>query len=353
LSHTPSPGLVFPFPEAPAYGEVIEVADDILWTRIPLPFRLDHVNVYLIRDGESWTLVDTGINTAEAMAAWETLFAGPLAGKRISRVIVTHHHPDHIGLAGWLCRKLGADLLTSQTAYMTCKVIGFADYSLRQYFDFYVAHGMSAEGAGIISIQGNEYLRLVSDLPPSYLRLVHTDSLRIGTRDFRVITVDGHSAEQIMLYCDADKLLIAADQVIEKITPNISVYADEPDGDPLGHFLRALRGMRAKLPEDALVLSGHRLPFYGLHQRCAEFEDHHEERCQIIRDACRVAPCSVASLVPALFPRKLDPHQMSFAFTETLAHVNRLVRRGELRQIRDGAKFLYAPADAPETGAFS
>lgn len=338
--------LQFPFQNPPEAGTVISVAPGVLWARIPLPYRLDHVNVYLVEDGDSWTLIDTGINTDAAKAAWQTLLQGPLSGFSISRVVVTHHHPDHIGLAGWLCEKFGAELLTSQTAYMTSRVISLAPHEtgLRQYFDFYVNHGMTEETAGLVAIHGSEYLTLVAELPPTFLRLLLADKLMIGSREFRVITTDGHAPEQILLYSERDKLLFAADQVIERISPNVSVFASEPNGDPLGHFLRTLRYLRRELPDDTLVLSGHGRPFYGLHERCLELELHHEDRCHLIREACAKSPHSVADLVPILFTRTLDPHQMSFAFTETLAHVNRLVRRAEIVERKVDEKFYYVSA---------
>ena len=347
-AHPSENRLEFPFQDIPGPGEVVTIADGILWARIPLPYRLDHVNVYLIRDGEAWALVDTGINTPEARAAWDTLFTRTLPDLKISRVIVTHHHPDHIGLAGWICERFGAALMTSQTAYMSSRVLSLApqETGLRQYFDFYVSQGMNEESAGLVAIQGSEYLRRVSDLPLTFLRLVQSDKIAIGDSEYRVITVDGHAPEQIMLYNDKDRLLFAADQVIERISPNVSVFANEPNGDPLGHFLRSLRLMRQELPNDVLVLSGHGRPFRGLHERCLDLERHHEERCQRIRDACLGGRQSVADLVPILFPRPLDPHQMSFAFTETLAHVNRLMRRSELRMSVDNGRIFYVTGPA-------
>ena len=337
--------LTFPFQDIPQPGQAVTIADGVLWARIPLPYRLDHVNVYLVRDHDAWTLIDTGINTAEARATWESLFAGAFNGLPISKVIVTHHHPDHIGLAGWLCERFGAELLTSQTAYMSSRILSLApqETGLRRYFEFYVSQGMSEEVAGLVAIQGNEYLRRVCDLPPTFLRLLQGDKITIGEREFRIISVDGHAPEQIMLYDDKGRLLFAADQVIERISPNVSVFANEPNGDPLGHFLRSLRLMRQELPADVLVLSGHGRPFLGLHERCTDLELHHEERCQRIRDACAQRPHSVADLVPVLFHRPLDPHQMSFAFTETLAHVNRLMRRSELRKTVENGKIFYLP----------
>lgn len=335
-------GLSFPIETPPETGEVIEIADGLLWFRIPLPFLLDHVNIYLVRDHDGWAVIDTGIRTDTAIAVWDQLLAGPLAGKRISRVIVTHFHPDHIGLAGWLCERFDAPLLTSQSTYMTSRVISLApnETGLRQHYDFYTSHGMSKEAAGLVAINGSEYLRLVSPLPLTFLRLLMPDTLDIGGRSFRIFTGDGHAPEQIMLYCEEERLFFAADQVLERISPNVSAQATEPNGDPLGHFLRSLRFIRAEIPEDVLVLPGHRRPFHGLHQRTRELETHHEERCDLIRAACARGPHSVADLVPILFKRELDDHQMGFAFTETLAHVNRLVRRDEIETVRDGSRLV-------------
>lgn len=339
----PDEGLRFPLSDPPAYGVMARVRDGILWARVPLPYQLDHVNIYFLRDGAGWAVIDTGIQTDAAIAVWELLLNGPLRGAHLTRVIVTHYHPDHIGLAGWLCRRFDAPLLTSLSTYMSSKVISMAhdEKALRQHFDFYISHGMTAEVAGVVAIQGTEYLQRVSDLPHTYLRLLMPDTLDIGGRLFRVLSGDGHAAEQIMLYHDEERLLFAADQVIEKISPNVSVYAGEPHGDPLGHFLRSLRMLRAEIPDDVLVLPGHRRPFVGLHARSTALEAHHEDRCDLIRAACATGPRSVAELVPVLFDRPLDPHQMSFAFTETLAHVNRLIRRGEIAAIRQDGRVLH------------
>lgn len=322
--------LEFPFPEPPAKGELREVAPGIMWTRIPLPFRLDHVNVYLIEDDGGWAILDTGIAHDESKAAWEALFAGPLAGWRITRVIVSHYHPDHIGLAGWLCERFSVPLLTSQTSYLGCINISLDPGALEAhlYREFYRRHGMSDETAKLVSTQGHDYLRMVMPLPLTFRRLVAGDVLVLGRRRFDVLSGDGHAPEQIMLYSAEDRLLLAADQVIAAISPNISVWAVEPDGDPLGLFLRSLARLERDLPQDTFVLPGHQLPFQGLHERCRELANHHMKRCDLIAEACRIAPKTVAELVPVLFPRDLDPHQLSFAFSETHAHVNYMVAGG-------------------------
>ncbi len=324
--------LVFPVAEPPPPGEVAEIAPGILWARVPLPFRLDHINVYLIDDGDGWAVVDTGIGNDATRAVWEQMTSGALAGRRLTRLIVTHYHPDHIGLAGWLCERFGLPLLITQTAYLGCLSVSLSPGALdaKPYRDFYLRHGLDEATTQRVATQGHGYLRMVSGLPPTFERIVAGDTLKIGGRSFEVLTGNGHAPEQAMLYCAADNVLLAADQVLAKITPNISVWAVDPTGDPLGLYLRSLGEIKARVPADALVLPGHQLPFYGLHTRSDELIAHHETRCGLIAAACRSAPRSAAELVPVLFTRQLDPHQMSFAFSEVQAHVNYMLRRGDL-----------------------
>jgi glyoxylase-like metal-dependent hydrolase (beta-lactamase superfamily II) len=326
--------LSFPFAEPPATGEVIEVAPGVLWTRLPLPYRLDHVNIYLIDDGDGWAVLDTGIGDDRSREAWQSLLSGPLAGRRITRLIVSHYHPDHIGLAGWLCQKLDIPLATSQTSYLGCINISLRPGALdaKPYRDFYERHGMSPDAVDSVTSQGHHYLKMVTPLPPTFLRLVDGETLTLGGRDFAVMSGDGHAPEQLMLYCRQDNFFLAADQVIARISPNISVWAVEPDGDPLGLYLRSLHSIRENVPAETLVLPGHQLPFHGLHARCDELAGHHAARCRLIDEACREKPLTVAEIVPILFSRALDPHQMSFAFSEAHAHVNRMIRLRALTQ---------------------
>ena len=332
LNAIDSQGLSFPFPEPPAPGQVIEVAPGVLWARIALPFRLDHVNIYLIEDGDGWAVIDTGIGDAATKAAWLALTSGPLAGRRLTRLFVTHYHPDHIGLAGWLHEQFDIPLLTSQTSYLGCLNISLSPGAAEApvYKDFYLRHGLSAEVTQVVSTLGHGYLRQVTPLPPTFTRIVAGDVLRIGGRDFFVLAGDGHAPEQLMFHCPEANVFLAADQVLAKITPNISVWAVDPEGDPLGLYLRSLATLPRAIPPGTLVLPGHQLPFYGLAERCAALGAHHGERCRLIAGAVAKGPHSVAELVPVMFTRPLDPHQLSFAFSEVFAHVNAMLRLGEL-----------------------
>lgn len=339
--------LEFPFEQPPEPGTVTEVAAGILWARLPLPFRLDHVNVYFLEDDDGWYIVDTGIANRECKAVWQALFDGPLAGLRFKGLIATHHHPDHIGLAGWLCDRLEVPLFTSRTSFLSCLTFTHSPAILEasDYSRFYASHGMSPEIAALVSTQGHDYLRMLSMPPHTYRRLAAGQILTIGSRDFEILTGEGHCAEQVMLNCRADRILLAADQVIEKISPNVSVMAFEPHGDPLGDYLASLRMLAAQISPETLVLAGHRLPFRGLQERCADLAAHHEERCLQIHRAVDAAPRSASALVPILFPKVVVPHELSFAFSEVLAHLNHMVARGEIAwRIRDDGSHVVENA---------
>jgi glyoxylase-like metal-dependent hydrolase (beta-lactamase superfamily II) len=329
-----APSLTFPYPAPPEPGAVIEVASGILWLRLALPYRLDHVNVYLIDDGAGWAVLDTGLDDAPTRAAWDALLAGPLLGRPLTRILVTHYHPDHIGLAGWLCERFDLPLLMSQTEYLVSLTIHIDPGALNAepYRSFYRSHGLDADTTEKLLTNGHRYLRMISGLPRTFRRLIAGERLRIGARTFEVLSGGGHAPEQVMLFCRAENILICADQVLARISPNISVQAMDPEGDPLGIYLRSLASLKRDLPENVLTLPGHNLPFIGLHTRVDELAAHHEARCLAIEDACRCAPHTAADLVPIVFRRAIDdPHQMGFAFSEVLAHVNYMLRENRLQ----------------------
>ena len=327
----PAP-LVLPFPEPPAPGTAVPVAPGVLWVRMPLPFLLDHVNLYLIEDGPGWALLDTGIGDEVTRELWTALLAGPLAGRPITRLILTHFHPDHLGLAGWF----GLPVHMTRTEYLTAQNIRFNREGIGSdaHRAFYVRRGLAAAAVDALMDRGHSYLGMTTGLPPSYTRLESGATLAIGGRMFEVATGGGHSQEQAMLLCRNDRLFFPADQVLARITPNISVFPWEPDEDPLGEYLASLRRVAEWVDDDVLVLPAHNLPFRGLHGRLAELQAHHETRLKALMDACAAGPRTEAELIPVLFRRQLDAHQMGFAMGETVAHVNRLVRAGRLHRRR-------------------
>ncbi len=343
-----APAIAFPHPTPPETGRVIELAPGVLWARLALPFRLDHVNVYLIRDSTGWVAVDTGIADDATRAAWDMLLSGPLRGEGLSALVVTHFHPDHVGLAGWLTSRLGIPLHMPRTEYLFSAAITHG--ALGSNPDFYESNGLSADAVERVTGKGEGYLRMTTGLPSHFHRLVDGGRLRIGGRDFDVLTGGGHALEQAMLHCARDGLFLSADQVLTRISPNISTEAYEPEANPLGEFLGSLARLRTSIPADVLVLPGHHVPFTGLHARIDELLAHHAGRCALIAQACGAAPCSAADLLPVVFDRALDPQQMRFAFHEVVAHVNYMRARGELVRVagQDGVqRFRKAGGDVP------
>ena len=323
--------LAFPHPSAPAPNSVVPIAPGIVWIRLALPFALDHVNVYLIEDGGGWALVDTGIRDDRTIAAWEELLDGELRDKPISRLIVTHFHSDHSGMAGWLCRRLRVPLYITHTEYLRSAALLQERHSdtSESWNRFYQRAGLSAERTGLIARSGHRYMQHTTGLIPARI-LAAGDALTIGQRKWHALTGAGHSPEQLMLYCPADGVLLSADHILARISPNVSVYHAEPEADPLGQYLTSLDDVPQSVDRDVLVLPGHNLPFRGLHARTAQLKLHHAARCDLIEAACRSAPQTVADLLPVLFPRPLDPQQTSFAIGEAFAHVNYMVARRRL-----------------------
>ena len=327
-----APTLIFPHTQPPGPGKLVEIAPGVRWFRLPLPYRLDHVNIYLVEDNDGWTVIDTGLGTDACRTAWEAILSGPMAGQRLTSMIVTHYHPDHVGLAGWLATRFGLPLSMPRPEYLFSLALQYApgDLGADVHRPFYRRHGLSQQVTEAVLSRGHEYLRRTTGVPTTYHRIKHGDSLRIGAKDFQVMTGGGHALEQAMLSRPEERLFFAADQVIARISPNVSVHAMEPDLDALGIYLRSLSDLRDTVPPDVLVLPGHGLPFYGLHERIGELMQHHEERCAAIADACRAQPLSVADIVPHVFQRELDEHQTGFAFGEVLAHVNHMLGRDQL-----------------------
>jgi glyoxylase-like metal-dependent hydrolase (beta-lactamase superfamily II) len=329
--------LRFPVATAPEPGRAEAVAPGIWWLRMRLPFALNHINLWLLEDCGGWVVVDTGYALAETREAWERIFAEHLAGRPITRIIVTHFHPDHMGLASWLVDRWGAPFWTTEKEWLHAQLHarggGEDAAELRRGF----AHraGLDDEGSVIFAERQGNYRRGVPAVPASYHRLADGDTIAIGGREWRVIVGEGHAPEHACLYCEEAAVLIAGDQVLPRISPNISVQAHEPDGDPLSRYLVSLAKLRAALPADTFVLPSHNLPFYGLYERIDELAAHHAARCDEIIAACE-EPKSANDLVPVLFRRVLDRHQMAFALGEALAHLHYLTVRGALVRASGG-----------------
>ncbi|MBK6471673.1 MAG: MBL fold metallo-hydrolase [Betaproteobacteria bacterium] len=341
--------------ELPAPGKTLEVAPGVRWLRMPLPFALDHINLWLLRDEidgvAGWTVVDCGVATDTTRALWDQIFADELQGLPMLRVIVTHMHPDHLGLAHWLCERWS-------TPERECRLwISATDWnagrlgSRRGGFDgdgaarFYALHGLVDTAAlAQVRARSDYYPSLVPQVPARFRRLMDGMMLRIGGRSWQCIAGYGHAPEHIALHCQELHTLISGDMVLPRISTNVSVFYLEPEGDPLPLYLRSIAALRA-LPAGTLVLPSHGKPFTGLHTRIAQLQAHHEERLAEVMAACSEAPQSAAELLPVMFRRKLDLHQTTFAMGEAIAHLHALADDGQLVGVTgtDGVRRFHAP----------
>ncbi|MEH6471331.1 MAG: MBL fold metallo-hydrolase [Halopseudomonas sp.] len=327
--------LEYPFAVAPEPGELLEVSPGIHWLRMPLPFMLDHINLWLLEDGEGWTLVDTGIGSDSVKQIWEALLAGPLQGRPIKRIIVTHFHPDHLGLAGWLSRRFDAPVLMTQLEFELATLLHGAsgdDRSQRQR-DFFTEHGLTQQAAEQLDSGDNVYRTRVPELPSRYQRVRHHEVLSIGEQRWQVVVGAGHSPEHLSLYCEALDLLIAGDQMLPRISPHIGVSFLNPQADPLTDYLSSLELLQT-LPSSVRVLPAHGLVFDGLHQRVAELQRHHQQRLSLLLAECQQPQCG-ADVLKVLFDRKFGPHELFFAMGEAIAHLHHLLANGLVQQQKD------------------
>ncbi len=324
------------------YAKPTPIAEGILRLRVRLPLALDHVNLWLCDDGDGWTIVDTGYGDAPTRQVWRSLLGGVLGHRPVRRVLVTHFHPDHAGQAGWLCRETGAELWMSRTEWLMHRAIALdtTEASVAATERCYRQAGLAEEIVARQVRRGNAYRQVVSEPPPTFTRIVAGQHLTLAGSTWQVLIGQGHAPEQVTLWCAERNLLIAADQILPRISPVVGVWPAEPQADPLRDFLDSLQQYRV-LPETCDVLPSHGMPFTGLHARLTELAAHHDERLERTLAACAM-PASAAAVLQALFPRPLDAHQTGFALAETLAHLNRLLGLGLLtRGPGSGGVLLY------------
>jgi glyoxylase-like metal-dependent hydrolase (beta-lactamase superfamily II) len=325
---------------------LLQVADGVYWIRMPLPFALDHINLWLLRDGDGWVIVDTGFGSSATKKLWEQLIADHLGGRPVTRIIVTHLHPDHLGLAAWLAERFGAPVWMTLTEFLMAHTVWSAQGGdmLTQLANLYRRHGLAEDQAAMIAGRAGSYRSAIPTLPTSFRRLIGGDAVMIDGHLWRVIIGHGHSPEHAALYCETLGLVISGDMVLPRITTNVSIAPFEPDGNPLQMFLDSLDRFRV-LREDTLVLPSHGLVFHGLLPRLEQLREHHAERFTIVLDACR-EPRSAPELLRYLFKREFDAHQLSFAMGETIAHLNFLMHTKQLQRVDESGRYRFVRAAA-------
>jgi glyoxylase-like metal-dependent hydrolase (beta-lactamase superfamily II) len=331
-----SDAIHHPFPEAPAEGEAVTIAPGILWMRLPLPMALDHVNIYALEDPDGWTLVDTGFSSRRTKAIWQRLIDGPLAGKPIRRLIVTHHHPDHIGLAGWF-QAMGAELITTRTAWLLARmlVLDVQATPTPEAMQFYRRAGLGPEALAEKAAQRPfNFADIVDPMPLGFTRIDEGDILTAAGRRWQVRLGHGHAPDHATLWSLDDDLILGGDQLLPGISANIGVYPTEPEADPLGDWLASTAAFQAHAHAAHLVLPGHKLPFTGLPFRLVQMaENHHSALDRLTLHLAR--PQTAAQCFMPLFKREITGEAFGLALVEAVAHLNHLLKQGRISRHLD------------------
>ena len=338
------PAIDYPFAAPPAEGAWTCIARDIYWARLPLPMKLDHVNVYALRDAFGWTLVDTGFNSRRTRAIWQVLLAALPGDAPLGRVVVTHHHPDHVGCAGWLQATHGAELLMPRTGWLMARMLQLdvQEVPNAETVAFYTRAGMAPE---ILAQRRAErpfnFSDVTAPLPLGYTRLRDGDVLHMAGRAWDVRMGDGHAPEHATFWCRSEPLVLSGDQILPSISPNLGVYATEPGADPVGDWIDSCRRLAEHARADHLVLCGHKLPFTGLPVRLSQLEDNHHSALARLVDHLRT-PRSAAECFQPLFRREIGPGEYGLALVEAVAHVSHLHQTGRAhRSLRADGAWIY------------
>jgi glyoxylase-like metal-dependent hydrolase (beta-lactamase superfamily II) len=334
--------MEYMFDGPPEFGETKEIRPGIHWLRMPLPMALDHINLWLIEDGPGWTLIDTGLYSGLGREMWRKILDERLGGRPLQRIVCTHFHPDHVGMAGWLVQETGAEFRMAREEWLYARVLTID--TGEHFTDAMVAHyhraGGSPEYLAKLRERGAFFAGIVSEVPRSIRRIRDGDGLDIGGAAWRIVVGKGHSPEHACLLSDELGLFVSGDLVLPRISPHIGVYADEPDGNPLKDYLDTLEKFYA-LPDSAIVLPSHNEPFLGLHERLAALQQHHAERLDDFAAAC-AEPATALDVAKQVFARRLDSAQLGFAIAETVAHLNYLVAEKQISRHADAnGVYLY------------
>lgn len=317
--------IVFPFSPHPTPGEIWQIADGIFWVRMPLPFRLNHVNVWILDDGDGWAIIDFGIDNPVTRELWSSILSQFMAGRRVSRLIATHGHTDHVGAVKFLSARHDPQFEITLTEWTSARsrYVAHQDNNLTELRRFLHEHGGAADTADAFDRERQHVQNYLGAQPDAFIRLAGGQELKLGGRTWRIITGGGHADEHASFYCQADRILIAGDQILPRISPVIAVAPTMPNADPLFDYFESLSDL-STLADDILVLPGHGEPFYGLRTRIDQLIGHHHTRLNNLETFIR-RPSSAVAATELLFPKAIESGQGRLALGETIAHLHRLV----------------------------
>ncbi len=347
--------ITYPYESPPAAGQSIEVATGVFWIRMPLPFKLDHINLWLLKDddedGPGWTIVDTGFSSEATHALWQQHFDTTLRGARVKRIIVTHYHPDHVGCAAWLHARTGAPVWMTAAEFLSAHAAAgdFAGFDRNNTAALFVRHGLAKVRPGFAASQdarAGAFKRGVPSVPSQYVRIMDNDQILIGDRRWHVKTVHGHAPEHATLFSPDDAILISGDQVLPRITTNVGVWGNQPEANPLKLFLDGMHHFDS-LPARCLVLPSHDRVFSGLHARVTDLREHHQRRLSELEQVLDKPRCA-AEILGVLFKRELDDHQLIFAIGEAIAHLHFLWYSGRAIRTVAADNVVYFARSEPK-----
>jgi len=323
--------IQYEFRSRPAEGGTMAISDDVVWLRMPLPFSLGHINLWLLRDSPGWVIVDTGVDTKKSRSVWEHTFAAAMNGEAATHVVATHLHPDHAGCAGWLVDHFDVDLWMTRDEYMLCRLLS-ADTGRPappEGIRFYKAAGFSDEQLATYKRSFGRFGKFVHPLPEAFKRMSDGDVLSFGDAHWEIIVGTGHSPEHACLYDEQRNILIAGDQLLPTISSNVSVWPTEPTADPLADWFASLEKLRDRLPADVLVLPAHGKPFRGAHPRLRQLAKDHEDRLDELLEICR-EPMRVVDVFPTLYKTAINDDNRIMATGEAISHLNYLCNKGQV-----------------------
>lgn len=329
---------------APEAGSVTQITEGVFWLRMILPMvGLDHINLYFLKDGDEYVVVDTGLGWKDAMDIWESVFADNMNGAHVNRVICTHLHPDHAGLAGWMCRKFDAPLIMTMGEYFLCRLMAAdtGNPAPKEGIAFYKRAGLTDEQIENYKARFGGFGKAISKLPNGYQRIRDGDTLKINDSDWQVIVGSGHSPEHACLYNADKKIMISGDQILPNISSNVGVWPTEPEANPLEDWIRSCHKLKDAVPKDTLILPAHGIPFHGAHHRLNSLIEHHELALERLHEYC-LAPKRATEVYPVLFRRKINDGNRLMAVGESVAHLNCLIKRGLMKRTTNAdGQFLY------------